>query len=58
MFKLQSKRPATWNHKYPDKTGCHTHSQQIGLLPGTILAAPFSNPSLGKSAQVKFLFVF
>ena len=42
--------PAIWNHKYPDKTDCHTHSEQIGLLPDTIPAVPFLNLSLRKLA--------
>ena len=58
MLKLQSGKPATWNRKYPDKTDCHTHFQQSGFLPGTILAALFLNLSLEKSAPTIFLFAF
>ena len=58
MVQFQNGMPAIWNRKYPDKTDCHTHFQQSGFLPGTILAALFLNLSLEKSAPTIFLFAF
>ncbi len=58
MVQFQNGMPAIWNHKYPGKTGCHTHFQQIGILHGSIPAALFLNLSLEKSAPARFLFAF
>ena len=56
MIRLQKGMPATWNHKYPYKTGCHTHFQQSGLLLGTIPAILFLELSLERLAPPRFLF--